>query len=130
MGFGLSYLCDHRFKHLLDTINPLCYCDSVIQMTYNLFHYCSNFSTGKKTSPLGKISEINSDILTCNYFKTVETLLFDDALFNRFGKNATFKAKIRSIVSSKIFDDTLFSVLTKVRENASVGWKNIHLLKC
>ena len=65
-------------------------------MTYHYFLYCSNFSTGKKTSPLGKISEINSHILTCTDSKIVETLLFDDALFNCFDENATYKAKITS----------------------------------
>ena len=34
-----------------------------------------------------KLSEINSDILTCNDAKTIETLPFGDNLFNQFDKN-------------------------------------------
>ena len=78
-------------------------------MSYHFFFFTAVlFLLGKRTSPLSKISEINSDILACTDSKTVETLLFDDTLFNRFGKNATYKAKITSVVSSKIFDDTFF----------------------
>ena len=79
-------------------------------MSYHSFFFTAVlFLLEKRTSPLSKISEINSDILACTDSKTVETLLFDDTLFNRFGKNLM----------------TLFSILTKVREN---GLQKINLL--
>ena len=37
--------------------------------------------------PQSKLSEINSDILTCTDAKTIETLPFGDNVFNQFNNN-------------------------------------------
>ena len=61
----------------------------------------------KRSSPLSRTSEVNSDVLTCTDFKIVEILLFDN-LFNQFDNNRIRNAAISSIVLSKISDGTFF----------------------
>lgn len=47
--------------------------------------------------------------LTCNDFKLVEIIMFGDTLFNHFDYNRILNTAITFIVSSKQFDETLFS---------------------
>ena len=63
--------------------------------------------------PHSKLSEINSDILTCTDAETIETLPFGDNVFNQFNNNRVLDPTTTLIVSSKTFHDILF--YSKVR---------------
>ena len=57
---------------------------------------------------LSKISEINSDLMTCNDFALIETLLFgDNNSFSQYDNSRILDATIAFIVTSKRFDDPL-----------------------
>ena len=55
---------------------------------------------------LSKISEINSDLITCNDLALIETL-FGDNSFNQYNNSIILDANIAFIVASKRFDDPL-----------------------
>ena len=41
---GLSHSCEHKFRHnFLDSLNPTCNCDIVIESTKHYLLHCSNF---------------------------------------------------------------------------------------
>ena len=104
---GLSHLCYHKFKHtVLDTINPLCSCGSDIEATLNFFFYGPNFMECRNTL-LSKISEINSDLITCNDLLLTETLLFGDNSFSQYDNSRTLDATSTFIVTSKRFNNPL-----------------------
>ena len=76
LGLDLSHLRYHKFKHnFMDTINPLCSCDSCVETTLYFLLYCSNSMECRNTL-LSKISEINSELVTLNDVALIETLLF------------------------------------------------------
>ena len=104
---GLSHLRYHKLKHnFLDTINPLCSCDSDIETTLHFFLYCPNFKKCRNTL-LSKISEINSGLITRNNLALIETLNFGDNSFSQYNNSRILDATIAFIVTSKRFDDPL-----------------------
>ena len=46
---GLSHLRKHRFKHLQDTINPLCNCGQNIESATHFFLHCHFFINERRT---------------------------------------------------------------------------------
>ena len=56
---------------------------------------------------LSKISEINSDLITCNDLLLTETLLFGDNLFSQYDNSRTLDATSTFIVTSKRFNNPL-----------------------
>ena len=107
LRLGPSHLCYHKFKHtVLDTINPLCSCGSDIEATLNFFFYGPNFMECRNTL-LSKISEINSDLITCNDLLLTEILLFGDNLFSQYDNSRTLDATSTFIVTSKRFNNPL-----------------------
>ena len=88
----------------MDTINPLCTCGSDIETTLHFLLYCPNFMEYKNTL-LSKLSEINSDLITCNDLALIETLCFGDSSFNQHDNSKILYATTAFIVPSKRFDD-------------------------
>ena len=60
-----------------------------------------------KNTPLGKISEINSDLVTRNDLALIEALLFDDNSVSQYDNSRILDATIVFIIASKRFDDPL-----------------------
>ena len=60
-----------------------------------------------RNTPLSKISEINSDLITRNHLPLIETLLFDDNSFSQCDNSRILDATIAFILTSKRFDDPL-----------------------
>ena len=56
---------------------------------------------------LSEISEINSELITCNDFALIKTLLFGDNSFSQYDNSRILDATIAFIVTSKRFDDPL-----------------------
>ena len=67
---------------------------------------CSNFMECRNTL-LSKISEINSELITCNDLALIETLLFGDNSFSQYDNSRILDATIAFIVTSKRLDDPL-----------------------
>ena len=83
LRLGLIHLRYHKFKYnFLDTINPLCSCGSDIETTLHFLLYRPNFMECRDTL-LSEISEINSEVITCNDLALVGTLLFGDNSFSQ-----------------------------------------------
>ena len=84
LRLGLIHLRYHKFKHnFLDTINPLCSCGSDIETTLHFLLYCPNFME-YRDKLLSEISEINSELITCNGLALSGTLLFGDNSFSQY----------------------------------------------
>ena len=60
-----------------------------------------------KNTPLGKTSEINSDLVTRNDLALIEALLFDDNSVSQYDNSRILDATIVFIIASKRFDDPL-----------------------
>ena len=56
---------------------------------------------------LSKISEINSDLITCNDLLLTEALLFGDNSFSQYDNSRTLDATSTFIVTSKRFNNPL-----------------------
>ena len=95
----------HNF---LNTINPLCSCDSDIEITLDILLYCPNFMECRNTL-LSKISEINIELITRNDLALTETLLFGDNSFSQYSNSRILDATIAFIVTSKRFEDPLLA---------------------
>ena len=107
LRLGLSHLRYHKFKHnFLDTINPLCSCGSDIETTLHFLLYCPNFMECRHTL-LSKISEVNSELVTCNDLALIEALLFGNNSFTQYNNSRILDATIAFIVTSKRFDGPL-----------------------
>ena len=105
LRLGLSPPHYHRFRNnFLDTINPLCTSGSDIETTLHFLLYCPNFMKYKNTL-LSKLSEINSDLITCNDLALIETFIFGDSSFNQHDNSKILYATTAFIVPSKRFDD-------------------------
>ena len=58
-----------------------------------------------KNTLWSKLSEINSDLITCNDLALIETLCFGDSSFNQHDNSKILYATTAFIVPSKRFDD-------------------------
>ena len=56
---------------------------------------------------LSEISEINSELITCNDLALIGTLLFGDNSFSQYDNSKILDATIAFIVTSKRFDNPL-----------------------
>ena len=56
---------------------------------------------------LSKISEIKSDLITCNDLALTENLLFGDNLFRQYDNSRILDATIAFVITSRRFDDPL-----------------------
>ena len=56
---------------------------------------------------LSKISEIKSDLITCNDLALIENLLFGDNLFSQYDNSRILDDTIAFIITSRRFDDPL-----------------------
>ena len=108
LWLGLSYLRYNKFKHnFLDTINPLCSCGSdIVTSLHFFFLHCPNIIECRNTL-LSKISETNSDLITCNGLALIETLLFGNNSFGQYNNSRILDATIAFIFTSTRFDDPL-----------------------
>ena len=70
----------------------------------------------ERTTLLSKISQINSDILTCTESEITEALLFGDNLFNQFDNNRILNTAI-TLYFHRNDLMIIFSILIKVQEN-------------
>lgn len=60
---GLSYICDHKFKHgFLDSLKQICSCGLDIETTCHYLPHCPNTSN-KKLILLSTVSTISKDSL-------------------------------------------------------------------
>ena len=79
---------------------------SDIETTLHFLVYCTNFMECRNTL-LSKISEINSELVTCNDLALIEILLFGNNSFSQYNNSRTSDDTIAFIVTSKRFDDPL-----------------------
>ena len=107
LRLGPSNLRYHKFKHnFLDNINPLCSYGSDIETTLDFLLYFPIFMECKNTL-LSQISEITSELITCNDLALIEPLLFGNNSFSQYDNSRTLDATIAFIVTSKRFNDPL-----------------------
>ena len=57
--------------------------------------------------PLSKISEINSDLITCNDLTLIEKIILGNYLVSQCDNSSILDATIALIIISKRFDDPL-----------------------
>ena len=94
LRLGLIHLRYHKFKrNFLDTINPLYSCGSDIETTLHFLLYRPNFMEYRDTL-LSEISEINSELITCNDLALIGTLLFGDNSFSQYDNSRILDATL------------------------------------
>ena len=76
LPLGLSYLCDHKFRHCFqDTINPLYDCGNDPETTTHFLLHCPSFLTPRQNL-LSNIRNISEQILSHGKEQLIKTFLY------------------------------------------------------
>ena len=79
---GLSHLREHKFNHnFQNCINPRCNCGMDIESTSHFFLHCPLFDD-KRITLLSTLSKTDWKLIEMNQSSLIETLLFDNSLFD------------------------------------------------
>ena len=104
LRLGLSHLREHKFKHgFLDSLNPICSCGQNIETSTHFLLHCSNYSNERLTF-LNIIRKIDSNILSKNDLKVMETLLYGDSSYDITKNTLIMNATMEFLFASKRFN--------------------------
>ena len=108
LWLGLSHLREHKFKHSFqDSLNPFCNGDLDIESTSYYLLHCSTYITERRTL-LSTIENIDSNLVNLSEPVLVKTLLFGSNSFDTNANTNVHYAIIEYVLSTKIFEETLF----------------------
>ena len=104
LRFGLSHLCEHKFKHgFLDSLIPICSCDHNIETSTHFLLHFSNYSNERLTF-LNVIKNIERNILNKNDLKVMETLLYGGSSLNDTNNALIMNATMEILLAFKRFN--------------------------
>ena len=110
MRLGLSHLNKHKFSHgFLDTVNPMCSCNSEEESTTHFLLRCPNYNQ-QRLVPMNEAVIIYPDISFLNENEIVKTLIYGNNLLSAQLNRKLISATINYIKLSERFDDPLISV--------------------
>ena len=108
LRLGLSHIREHKFKHgFQDAINPLCRCGKEVETTFHFLFSCPNYSE-KRLTLLGKIRNINPNILENTNSQITQLFLYGDKNFTASTNFVILSSPIEYILATKRFDEPLF----------------------
>ena len=111
LRLGLSHLRKYNIKrNFQESLNPLCNCGHGIESTTHFFLHCPLF-TDERYTLLSTLSSIDCNLLNSTDFVLTQTVLFDTLSFNSNKNLEILNATIDYILSTKRFDQALFSVI-------------------
>ena len=101
---NLSHLREHKFRHnFLDTINPLCSCNTETETTSHYLLRCSFFIPLRKTL-LDNVTKIVGSISNYSNDELVELLLYGDSSLSFETNKSLINLTIAYLKSSERFD--------------------------
>ena len=107
---GLSHLREHKFKHgFLHSLNPSCSCGQNIETSTCFLPRCSNYSNERLTF-LSIIRNIDSNILSKNGFRVMETLVYGGSSYDNTNITLVINATLEFLFASTRFDVPLVYV--------------------
>ena len=108
LRLGLSHLNKHKFTHgFLDTINPMCSCNSEEESLSHYLLRCPNFAQ-LRIHLMNEISNIKSSLIYLNDENLSKILLYGDDAFSCEINSSIISLTIEYIRSSERFDIQLF----------------------
>ena len=108
LRLGLSHLNSHKFNHgFLDTVNPMCSCNTEEETVAHFFLRCPNF-TQHRIHLMNEIDKIHPNILTTNDNVSLKILLYGDEKSSDDINSNIIRLTIEFINSSKRFEIQLF----------------------
>ena len=104
----LSHLREHKFNYnFQNCLNPLCSCDSSIELTSYFLLHCPVFYD-KRDTLLSTLNNIDSKILEPNDSYLTQTLLIGSTSFDSETNMLVLNATIDYILSTERFEEPLF----------------------
>ena len=104
LRLGLSHLREHKFKHgFLDSLNPICSCGQNIETSTHFLLHCSNCFSERSTF-LNSIRNIDSNNLTKNDLKVMETLFYGDSSYVDTNNTLIMNATMEFLFAFKRYD--------------------------
>ena len=101
---NLSHLNEHKFRHnFLDTINPLCSCNSEIESTNHYLLRCP-FYDGIRRELLDNIVEIIGSLSNLSDDALIDLLLYGNEIYSKETNTVIVKCTIVYLKSSERFD--------------------------
>ena len=108
LRLGLSHLNKHKFSHgFLDTVNPMCSCNSEEESTTHFLLRCPNFDQ-LRLHLINEINTIDSNLLLLNDDDLSEVLLYGDKKISNTINRMILNITIYYIKLSEIFNVQLF----------------------
>ena len=108
LRLGLSHLNKHKFTHgFLDTLNPMCSCNTEEESVSHFFLRCPNF-THIRNGLMNEITNIDLNISFLNDDNITNILLYGDKKFSSELNSKIINLTINFILSSKRFDEAWF----------------------
>ena len=107
LRLGLSYLCEHKFKHgFQDSLNPICTCGNDIKTSAHFLLPCPHYSN-ERSNFLNTIKNINRNIFDKNDLQITETLLYGDSSLDDKRNSLILNATIHFLFVTKRFEISL-----------------------
>ena len=108
LRLGLSHLNSHKFNHgFLDTVNPMCSCNTEEETVAHFFLRCPNF-TQHRIHLMNEIDKIHPNILTTNDNLFSKILLYGDEKSSDDINSRIICLTIEFIHSTRRFEIQLF----------------------
>ena len=107
LRLGLSYLCEHKFKHgFQDSLNPICTCGNDTKTSAHFLLPCPHYSN-ERSNFLNTIKNINRNIFDKNDLQITETLLYGDSSLDDKRNSLILNATIHFLFVTKRFEISL-----------------------
>ena len=104
LSFGLSYLCEHKFRYnFRNILNPICSCGDDIETTIHYLLHNPNYLDERRTF-LDNLQSIGENIHDKNDSQISELLLFGLSSNNDASNTCIWNATIQYILATKRFD--------------------------
>ena len=104
---GLSYLCEHKFKHSFeDILNPICACGSDIETRCHHLISCPIFDA-KRNTFLNNIRQIAHSILHLNHSQVTHVLLYGDLSLKNETNTEILNSTMSYILSTKRLEGSI-----------------------
>ena len=108
LRLGLSYLWDHKFKHVFqDCLNPICICCIEIETTAHYLLHCPYYLPERKNL-LDNIKSVFPNILEQSDSFINNVLVFGDTSLDDSSNKSILNVTINYRPSTKNCDDSIF----------------------
>ena len=108
LRLGLSHVREHKFlHHFNDTLNPLCPCNSEVELVFHFFLHC-HFFDNERIILMNEILNIDPDINLLDDISISNLLLYGSKKYSNEIIKKILEISIKYILTSNRFEGPLF----------------------